>query len=73
LDVFGTRGRNETASSWVVPPGGYSGPSGVTIPGGTSIPPTEITRFVISVVGQERVLVSATPPVVPPQNATDTR
>ncbi|MGR6999690.1 hypothetical protein ACU686_18795 [Yinghuangia aomiensis] len=61
LDVYGTRNRNETASSWIVPPGGYDTPAGASVPGGTSIPPAEITRFVISVVGQERVLIAATP------------
>jgi hypothetical protein len=68
LDVYGTRNRNETASSWIVPPGGYDAPAGVSVPGGTSIPPTEITRFVISVVGQERVIVAATPTPEPQQN-----
>lgn len=68
LDVYGTRNRNETASSWIVPPGGYDAPAGVSVPGGTSIPPAEITRFVISVVGQERVLLTATPAPTPQQN-----
>ncbi|MGA4540786.1 anti-sigma factor family protein [Uniformispora flossi] len=71
LDVYGTRNRNETASSWIVPPGGYDAPAGVSVPGGTSIPPAEITRFVISVVGQERVLIAATPTPTPQQNATN--
>ncbi|MFE2865961.1 anti-sigma factor family protein [Embleya sp. NPDC059259] len=49
LDVYGTRGRVETASSWVVPTGDY-GP-GDPIRGATSIPVGEITRFAVKTVG----------------------
>ncbi|UGQ14913.1 zf-HC2 domain-containing protein [Yinghuangia sp. ASG 101] len=59
LDVYGTRGRQETASSWVVPKDGYQKPGSVHVPGGTSIPPDEITRFVVSTVGDENELLVA--------------
>ncbi|MGW0664656.1 anti-sigma factor family protein [Streptodolium elevatio] len=62
LDVYGTRGRQETASSWVVPEGGYGGPGGtLTVPGATSIPPDEIVSFRITVVGKDETLLSVRP------------
>ncbi|MCF2526865.1 anti-sigma factor family protein [Yinghuangia soli] len=61
LDVYGTRGRQETASSWVVPDGGYDGETSLSVPGGTSIPPDEITKVEVSQVGSGRVLLTATP------------
>jgi len=59
LDVYGTKGRQETASSWVVPKEGYQKPGSMHVPGGTSIPPDEITRFVVSTVGDEDELLVA--------------
>ncbi|HSA52833.1 MAG TPA: zf-HC2 domain-containing protein, partial [Yinghuangia sp.] len=59
LDVYGTRGRQETASSWVVPKEGYQQPGAMHVPGGTSIPPDEITSFVVSTVGDEDELLVA--------------
>ncbi|WTW96518.1 zf-HC2 domain-containing protein [Streptomycetaceae bacterium NBC_01309] len=62
LDVYGTRGRQETASSWIVPEGGYGGPGGtVTVPGATSIPPDEIVSFRITIVGRDETLLSVRP------------
>ncbi|MFF7249524.1 anti-sigma factor family protein [Embleya sp. NPDC008237] len=59
LDVYGTRGRVETASSWVVPNGGYG--SGDPIRGATSIPVGEITRFAVKTVGDGEQLLEIPP------------
>ncbi|WP_406297917.1 zf-HC2 domain-containing protein [Embleya sp. NBC_00888] len=59
LDVYGTRGRVETASSWVVPNGDY-GP-GDPIRGATSIPVGEITRFAVKTVGDGAELLEIPP------------
>ncbi|MDI2131748.1 zf-HC2 domain-containing protein [Yinghuangia seranimata] len=56
LDVYGTKGRQETASSWVVPDEGYEGSSDVLVPGATSIRSGEIVRFMVTVVGQGTTL-----------------
>jgi hypothetical protein len=48
LDVYGSRGRVETASSWVVPPAGY--PAGDPLHGTTGIPVGEITGFSVKTV-----------------------
>ncbi|WP_406283948.1 anti-sigma factor family protein [Embleya sp. NBC_00896] len=59
LDVYGTKGRVETASSWQVPAGGY-GPAD-EIRGGTSIPVGEITRFAVRIVGDGEELLEIPP------------
>ncbi|MGC0418471.1 anti-sigma factor family protein [Embleya sp. AB8] len=53
LDVHGTRGRIETASSWVVPGGEYGADP---IRGATGIPAGEITRFTVKTVGDGQQL-----------------
>ncbi|WP_161500708.1 anti-sigma factor family protein [Embleya scabrispora] len=59
LDVYGTKGRVETASSWVVPDGEY--PPADPIRGATSIPVGEITRFSVRTVGGGEQLLEIPP------------
>ncbi len=59
LDVYGGKGRVETASSWVVPPAGYE--SGERMRGTTGIPVDEITRFAVNTVGDGTQLLEIRP------------
>ncbi|MYW05402.1 hypothetical protein GT354_45450, partial [Streptomyces sp. SID3343] len=59
LDVYGSRGRVETASSWVVPPAGY--PAGEQLRGTTGISVGEITGFSVKTVADDTKLLEIEP------------